>query len=184
MPLQHRYLKAIDRPTDKNQAFSAIKNIVLQLHSFVYEQWLLRNAHLHGSKLSNQIPFKHLHLVAQITELYAARDHLLCSDRDAILNIELDVICSLPLSGLHSFYYYTKPLMERSLQQAIAFGNQFQRIYDYFYPTIPHSLYNVICLNVSPPGCPPPQPLPPLSRTPSSSPSPPASPIWVTTISN
>jgi hypothetical protein len=165
--LQHRYLVARQLPSARNQAASTVKLLVSHFHSFTHELWLLRNSHLHGP-CSSRTPFKHLHLLAQIAELYDAKPHMLPSDRDMILDEPFETISSLPTNGLKMFYYYTKPLVERSVQQASVFGPNFRRIDDYFSPWIPLALYNVICLDVHPP--PPRLPC-------SSSPCPPCSPV-------
>jgi hypothetical protein len=152
-------------PSARNQAASTVKMIVAHFHSFTHELWLLRNSHLHGP-CSSHTPFKHLHLLAQIAELYDVKPHMLPSDRDLILDEPFEMIRSLPTNGLKLFYYYTKPLVERSVQQASVFGPNFRRIDDYFSPRIPLELYNVICLDVHPPHSPVPPPLAPTTAPP------------------
>ena len=149
--LQHRYLTARSLPSSRNQATNAICQLMLQFHTFTHELWLIRNSHLHGTTLCGNIPYKHLHLVAQITELYDARPHMLQSDRDLVLSTPLDVVTAMPTNALKMFYYYTKPLVERSLKQAAAFGPSFRRMHDYFPLRIPPELHNVICLDVQDP---------------------------------
>jgi hypothetical protein len=124
-PLQHRYLIARGLPSLRNQAENALKALILDLHSFVHDLWLLRNSHLHGTSHASRTPFKHLHLLAQITKLYKAKPHMLASDRDVVLDKSLADIRALPTNALRSFYQYTKPLVERSVQQASAFGPTF-----------------------------------------------------------
>jgi hypothetical protein len=78
--LQQRYLVARNLPSSRNQAPNAIKNLITHFHSFVHDLWLLRNTHLHGTQKSGCTPFKHLHLIAQISKLYEARPHM-CTSR-------------------------------------------------------------------------------------------------------
>jgi hypothetical protein len=93
--------------------------------------WLLRNQHLHGIDPNNNITsYKHLHLLAQIQELYDATPHMMWNDRDLFaFHREWLPMCSLQSTAtLPSFYHHAKPIVEQSIKDAQKLGKNFHRI--------------------------------------------------------
>jgi hypothetical protein len=68
--LQDQYLKARNLPCAPNQAASSTKALITALLLQAHTCWLLRNEHLHDLDPLNHVLYKHLHLLAQIRELY------------------------------------------------------------------------------------------------------------------
>jgi hypothetical protein len=87
--LQERYLRTIDEPVGHHQAFCGIKALITQTLEQGHCTWLLRNEHLHGTSPFQPHSYKHLHLLAQVTELYEFASMMLMSDRD-IFEIPLE----------------------------------------------------------------------------------------------
>jgi hypothetical protein len=76
-PCNNGILPALNLPRDKNQADSFMKALICHCHDFCHALWLLWNSHLHGKVLGAPTSYKHLHLVAQLEELYASAPHIL-----------------------------------------------------------------------------------------------------------
>jgi hypothetical protein len=79
--LQDQYLQARGLPCSENKATRAISSLILTLHEQCHTVWLLRNLHLHGTDPNNITSYKHLHLLAQIQELYDAIPNMMQHDR-------------------------------------------------------------------------------------------------------
>jgi hypothetical protein len=135
--LQERYLRAIDEPVGHHQASRGIKAIITQtLEQCHHCTWLLRNEHLHGTSPFQPHLYKHLHLLAQVTELYEAAPMVLMSDRD-IFEIPLEDRRNQTKATLQSFYTFAKPIVDLSLRHAADWGANFSHIDSYFPQQIP-----------------------------------------------
>jgi hypothetical protein len=141
--LQNRYLVALELPHSRNQAANGIKSIVIHLLEQCHTCWLLRNSHLHGTDPNNTCSYKHLHLLAQVTELYEAAPFMLASDCD-IFEIPLETRPNQSKSTLQSFYSWAKPIVQLSIAKAAEMGTRFRYINEYFDPRIPQAIFDVI----------------------------------------
>jgi hypothetical protein len=99
--LQNHYLVASELPHSRNQAANGIKAVVIQLLEQCHTCWLLHNSHLHGTDPNNTCSYKHLHLLAQVTELYEAAPFMPTADRD-IFEIPVESRQGQSKSTLHS----------------------------------------------------------------------------------
>jgi hypothetical protein len=97
--LQDRYLRAVGLPQLKHEALQAIRSIITAFHDQWHAVWLLCNAHLHGTDPNNTTSYTHLHLLAQIRELYDAAPHMLAHNRD-VLAFPLEAQSSTPMPNL------------------------------------------------------------------------------------
>jgi hypothetical protein len=141
--LQERYLLTCDLPHGRNQVAGGIKAIALQLLEQCHECWLLRNTHLHGTDPQNTCSYKHLHLIAQVTELYESAPHMLATDHD-IFEIPLEARHLQSKATLQSFYSWAQPVVKLSIAKALEMGAHFRPINQYFRPHIPPELFDVI----------------------------------------
>jgi hypothetical protein len=141
--LQDRYLRAVGLPQLKHEALRAIRLIITAFHDQCHVVWLLRNAHLHGTDPNDTTSYKHLHLLAQIRELYDAAPHMMVHDCD-VLAFPLEARQFQLTAALKIFYSHAKPIVEQSLEDAAKLGNQFRLIDTYFRPVIPPELFDVI----------------------------------------
>jgi hypothetical protein len=123
--LQNRYLVALELPHCRIQAASGIKAVMIQLLEQCHTRWLLRNSHLYGTDPNNTCSYKHLHLLAQVTELYAASPFMLAADRD-IFEIPLESRQGQPKSTLQVFYSWAKPVIKLSVAKAAEMGADFR----------------------------------------------------------
>jgi hypothetical protein len=148
--LQHRYLVARGLPRDKNQVDSWMKAFIRHCHDFCHALWLLRNSHLHGKAPGASTLYKHLHLLAQIGELYDSAPHMLAHDKD-ILSIPFETRKLQSTHTLRAYYTFAKPIVEKSIREAHDFGMTFRRINDYFRPDqppeIPLEIFEIILGN-------------------------------------
>jgi hypothetical protein len=138
--LQERYLRAIDEPVGHHQASRGIKAIITQTLEQCHCTWLLRNDHLHGTSPFQPYSCKHLHLLAQVTELYKAAPLMLMSDRD-IFESPLEDRRNQTKATLQSFYTFAKPIVDFSLRHATDWGANFRHVDSYF----PHQISPDIC---------------------------------------
>jgi hypothetical protein len=141
--LQERYLQAVGLPRAHNEASQAIRSMIVTFHDQCHSVWLLRNQHLHGTDPRNTTSYKHLHMLAQIQELYAAAPHMMSHDR-AIFDFPLESRKLQSTSSLLAFYKHAKPIVNTSLAEASTFGALFQTIDHHFRPLIPPALFNII----------------------------------------
>jgi hypothetical protein len=102
--------------------------VIRILHQFFKQCdtcWLLRNSHLHGTDPKNTCSYKHLHLLAQVTELYEAAPFMLAADR-AIFKIPLESRQGQSKSTLQAFYSWEKPVVKLSAAKAAKIGTHFR----------------------------------------------------------
>jgi hypothetical protein len=148
--LQHRYLVARALPRDKNQVDNWMKAFIRNCHDFCHALWLLRNSHLHGKAPGASTSYKHLHLLAQIEELYDTAPHMLAHDRD-IFALPFETRQLQSTRTLRTFYTFAKPIVEKSIREAQDFGMTFRRIDEYFSPApppaIPLEIFEIILGN-------------------------------------
>ena len=131
--LQDRYLRFRGLPHERNQAQSAVRGVTAALLLQVHHIWLIRNTHLHQTDPMQQYSYTHIHLLAQIKELYDCIPLMLAADRD-IMSIPYSARLEQPTSTLQTFYKWAKPLVDKSVQDANELGRSFQRIDHYFCP--------------------------------------------------
>jgi hypothetical protein len=117
--------------------------MILLCHEQCHSIWLLRNNHLQGTDPNNLTCYKHLHLLAQIHELYEAVPHMMQHDRP-IFDFPFDCRKLQSTSILKEFYLHAKPIVELSIKQAAQLGYLFQPITSYFRLTIPAHLFDII----------------------------------------
>jgi hypothetical protein len=141
--LQDRYLKTLGLPRSKNEANCAIRSLIILCHDQCHGTWLLRNQHLHGSDPANITCYKHLHLLAQIKELYDAAPHTMAHNRD-LFSFPFETRHFQSTAILKAFYTHAKPIVEVSLKGAAQLGTRFQSIDTYFRPVISAELFNLI----------------------------------------
>jgi hypothetical protein len=88
--LQDRYLRAaVGLPHQKYEAARAIRSLITAFHDQCHVVWLLRNQHLHGTDPQNTTLYKHLHLLAQICELYDTKQYMTAHDRDVLATVPM-----------------------------------------------------------------------------------------------
>jgi hypothetical protein len=141
--LQDRYLKAVGLPRVHHEACRAIRSLIVAFHDQCHSVRLLRNQHLHGTDPRNSTSFKHLHLLAQIQELYEAVPLLMSHDR-AIFEFPFDSRKLQSTSTLLAFYKHAKPIVAQSLEDASTFGARFQTIDQHFRIRIPPAIFDII----------------------------------------
>jgi hypothetical protein len=141
--LQDRYLYTLGLPRSQHEASRAIRSLIMLLHDQCHGVWLLRNQHLHCTDPFNTTSYKHSHLLAQITELYAAVPHMMVHDRE-LFTFPLDIRALQSTATLKAFYSHAKPIVETSIKNALNFGPAFRHINDHFRPIIPAHLFDII----------------------------------------
>jgi hypothetical protein len=124
-----------------------MKTFIRHCHDFCHTLWLLHNSHLHGKANGASTSYKHLHLLAQLEELYECAPHMISQDRD-IFSLPFDDRRLQSTSTLRAFYTFAKPIVEKSIKEAQDFGTAFRRI-DYFGPAppIPPEIFDIILGN-------------------------------------
>ena len=133
-----------------NQAFSWATAVVTQLFQFGHMLWLLRNEHLHGSsKFCGSQSFKHLHLLSQVDDIYAAEPLMLCGDRAKVLSVPLYIRKWQSTQELQTFVRWAKPIVATSCRDAakLDLGDNFKLIDSYFPrvpPPVPERLWDAI----------------------------------------
>ena len=143
--LQSRHLKQQKLPHDTNQAQFAMKAVATAILLQVHNMWLIRNTHLHRTDPLQTHSYIHLHLLAQIKELYDCIPLMLSADRD-ILSYPYAARSEQTTSALQAFYKWAKPLVDKSVRDAVEMGQSFRRIDSYFRPRIPQELFDVILM--------------------------------------
>jgi hypothetical protein len=127
-----------------------MKAFICNCHDFCHALGLLRNSHLHGKAPGASTSYKHLHLLAQIKELYDSAPHMLAHDCD-IFSIPFDNRRLQSTRTLRTYYTFAKPIVEKSIKEAQDFGTTFRRINDYFHPApppdIPIEIFEIILGN-------------------------------------
>jgi hypothetical protein len=141
--LQERYLHARGLPSSKQESTRAIRSLIQLFHEQCHSVWLLRNQHLHGTDPANTTSYKHLHLLAQIQELYDAAPLMMTHDRD-IFAFPRELRNLQSTSMITTFYQHEKTIVETSLKEAAQQPPDFRPIDDYFRPIIPAALFDVI----------------------------------------
>jgi hypothetical protein len=130
-------------PHEKYEATRVIRSLITAFHEQCHVVWLLRKQHLHATDPHNTTSYKHLHLLAQIWELYDAGPYMMAHDRD-ILAFPFECRYLQSTATLKSFYQHAKPLVEKSIKDASNLGDQFRYIDHYFRPLIPLTLFDMI----------------------------------------
>jgi hypothetical protein len=143
--LQNKYLRARALPRDRNQANSATNALITAILLQVHTCWLLRNEHLHGVDPLQHTPYKKLHLLAQIRELYDSAPLMMAEDRD-ILAFPFEHRSLQTTHTLGAFFTWAHPLVAQSISDANELGARFRHIDSYFQPLIPTELFDIILL--------------------------------------
>jgi hypothetical protein len=142
--IQNRYLTALDLPHSRNQAARGIKAIILQLLERCHTCWLLRNTHLHGTDPLQNTSYKHIHLLAQVTEQYESAPFMISLDRD-IFEIPIEQRQLQSNSTLQAFYTWAQPVVKVSIAaKALEMGEHFRTIDQYFHPLTPPAIFDII----------------------------------------
>jgi hypothetical protein len=141
--IQNRYLIALYLPHSRNQAARGIKATILQPLEQCHACWLLRNTHLHGTDPSQNTSYKHIHLLAQVTELYESAPFMLASDWD-IFEIPIEQCQLQSKSTLQAFYTWAQPVVKVSIGEALEMGEHFRTINQYFRPSTPPAIFDII----------------------------------------
>jgi hypothetical protein len=144
--LQDRYLRGHSLPCSQNEVTRAISSLILTLHEQCHTVWLLRIQHLHGTDPNNITSYKHLHLLAQIQELYDTIPHMMQHDHD-LLAFPMECRRLQSTATLTTFYRQVKPIVAQSIKDAQKLRQNFRRINDHFQPIrrlIPAALFVVI----------------------------------------
>jgi hypothetical protein len=121
------------------------RSLIQLFHEQCHSVWLLSNQHLHGTNPTNtpSYLYKHLHLLAQIQELYG-RSTPNVDTRSGNLRVPQELRKLQSTSILTDFYRHAKPIVETSLKQAAQLPPDFRPIDAYFRPLIPAALSDVI----------------------------------------
>jgi hypothetical protein len=129
--LQDRYLQARGLPRrSQNEASRAIRSLILTMHDRCHTVWLLRNQHLHGTDLNNTTTsYKHLHLLAQIQELYDVLPHMMTHNRD-VFAFPMEFRCLQSTAALTAFYHHAKTIAEKIIEDALKLGRNVRHIHD------------------------------------------------------
>jgi hypothetical protein len=144
--LQSRYLRSVGLPSAHNEPNCAIRALLVAFHDQCHAVWLLRNPHLHRTDPRNLSSFKHMHLLAQIQELYDAAPHMMLHDRD-VFAYTFEVRHLQSTSALNAFYQHAKPIVETSLKDALRLGSRFRPLDHYFPPVLhnmPQNIFDII----------------------------------------
>jgi hypothetical protein len=141
--VQDRYIWARGLPSSQQEATRAICSLIQLFNEQCHSVWLLRNQHLHGTYPTNTTSYKHLHLLAQIQELYDAAPLMMSHDCD-IFTFPQELRKLQSTSILTAFYRHAKPIVGTSLKQAAQQPPDLRPIDDYFCPLILAALFNVI----------------------------------------
>jgi hypothetical protein len=123
--LQQRYLTVRELPRDKQQANHWMKALIRHCHNFCHTLWLLRNSHLHGKADGASTSYKHLHLLAQLEELYECAPRMLVQEDRDIFSLPFEDRRLQSTSTLRAFYTFAKPIVEKSIKEAQDFGATF-----------------------------------------------------------
>jgi hypothetical protein len=121
--LQDRYLQAVGLPRDPNEASRAIRSLIVAFHNHCHSVWLLRNQHLHGTDPKNTTSYKHIHLLAQIQDLYDAVPPMMSHDQ-AIFEFPLESKKLQSTATLLAFYQHAKPIVAKSLEDAVSYSRR------------------------------------------------------------
>jgi hypothetical protein len=120
--LQDRYLRVVGLPHQKYEAARALCLLITAFHDQCHVVWLLHNQHLHGTDPQNTTSYKHLHLLAQIRELYDTEQYMMAHDRD-VLAFPFECRHLQSTATLKSFYQHAKPIVEQSIEDASKLGD-------------------------------------------------------------
>jgi hypothetical protein len=135
-------------PSSQNEATRSIHSLILvTCHDQCHAVWLLRNQHLHRTTPRNTTtPYKNVHLLAQIQELYDASPHMMTPHHEReIFAFPMECWQLESAATLTSFYRHAKPIAEKSIKDVLHFGRNFRRINGHFCPLlIPTTLFDVI----------------------------------------
>jgi hypothetical protein len=131
--LQDPYLRVVGVTYQKDEASRAIRSLITAFHDQCHVVWLLRNQHLHGTDPQNATSYKHLHLLAQIRELYDAQQYMMAHDGN-LLAFTFECRHLQSTATLKAFYQHAKPLIKKSIEDATKLGDQFRHIDTYFRP--------------------------------------------------
>jgi hypothetical protein len=96
----------------------------------VQSLWLQRNEHLHGPPTKKLHSIKRLHLISEITALYAMAPSMLRSDR-TIFDYPLADRQQHSTNSLRNFLLFASPIVTRSIKDAALIGAKSKPINDY-----------------------------------------------------
>jgi hypothetical protein len=139
IPLQHQYLAFAKKPNNKHQASSFFKELTSKLWATPHSLWLQRNEHFHGPPTTALHSIKRLHLLSKISALYDSGPSMLSSDR-SILDYPLADRTYHSTTSLRNFLLFAKPIIRRSIKDAVTLGSNTKMIDIYFGPRFPPPL--------------------------------------------
>jgi hypothetical protein len=88
--------------------------------------------------------YKHIHLLAQVTELYKSAPFMLASNR-GIFEIPMEQCQLQSKSALQAFYTWAQPVVVKmSIAKALEMGVPIRTIDQYFQPLIPPAIFDII----------------------------------------
>jgi hypothetical protein len=94
----------------------------------------------------HHIPYKKLHLIAQIRELYDSAPLMLSADR-YIFAFPFEHRHLQSTSALGAFFTWANPLAAKSISDANELGSHLRHTDSYFRPLVPADLFDVILLH-------------------------------------
>ena len=134
--LQHQYLAFAKKPNNTHQASSFFKELTSELWATVHSLWLQRNEHLHGPPMTALHSIKRLQLLSEISALYDSAPSMLSSDR-SIFDYPLADRTRHSTTSLRNFILFAKPIIRRSIKDAVILGSNTKTIDSYFGPRFP-----------------------------------------------
>jgi hypothetical protein len=121
------------QPQPGLQASGGIKALIMQTIEQCHSAWLLRNEYLHGKSPFQNYSCKHLHLIAQVSDLCDSAPLMLASDRD-IFDLPIETRRHQTTATMKYFCNFAKAVMDLSTSKAADMGMHFRDINDCFPP--------------------------------------------------
>ena len=139
--VQDDYRRLIKAKRGKNQAFSGIRSIATLFMDTQHQIWLMRNGHLHDDEGLHS--YKRYQLLRELQWMYNQQPKMLSTDRDIFRGIDFSAWENVPTNRIKSFVQKNKPIIQRSIQDAIDLSRTPRTIRHYFsVPPPPTHLYS------------------------------------------
>ena len=141
--VQDDYRRLIKAKRDKNQAFNGIRSIATLLMDTQHQLWLMRNGHLHDEDAPGLHSYKRFQLLRELQWMFNQQPKMLAMDRDIFRGTEFSQWENLPTNRIRSFVQKNKPIIQKSIQDAIDLSKSSRTIRHFFgappQPTHLHS---------------------------------------------
>ena len=141
--VQDDYRRLIKAKRDKNQAFNGIRSIATLLMDTQHQLWLMRNGHLHDEDAPGLHSYKRYQLLRELKWMFNQQPKMLAMDRDIFRGTEFSQWENLPTNRIRSFVQKNKPIVQKSIQDAIDLSKSSRTIRHFFgappQPTHLHS---------------------------------------------